>query len=87
VDKRRKIRLLLRLSATTRPVPVQLDVGAMTRWRLWILGLGCVVAGLRVVDTNTFPRTPGAFPVVPIFMHNEKASDTVLEDAKNKRGC
>jgi hypothetical protein len=82
-----KIRLLLRLSATTRPAPVQLSVGAITRWRSWILGLGCVVAGLRVVDTNTFPRTPGAFPVVPIFMNNEKASDTILEEAKNEKGC
>jgi len=45
------------------------------------------VAGLRVVDASTFPRTPGAFPVVPTFMISEKASDTILEDAKNEVSC
>jgi len=44
------------------------------------------VEGLRVVDASTFPRIPGAFPVVPTFMISEKASDTILEDAKKDIG-
>jgi len=34
--------------------------------------------GLRVVDGSAFPRTPGAFPVVPTFMLAEKASDLII---------
>lgn len=36
--------------------------------------------GLRVVDGSAFPRTPGAFPVIPTFMLSEKASDVILQD-------
>jgi choline dehydrogenase len=39
------------------------------------------VAGLRVVDASVFPRMPGIFPVVSVFMVSEKASGVVLEDA------
>jgi len=41
------------------------------------------VANLRVVDASVFPRLPGVFPVVSTFMTSERASDTLLEDAKN----
>lgn len=37
-------------------------------------------AGLRVVDGSAFPRTPGAFPVVPTFMISEKAAEIILRD-------
>lgn len=37
--------------------------------------------GLRVVDASVFPRIPGFFPVVAIFMMSEKAADTILADA------
>ncbi|KAK4118523.1 GMC oxidoreductase [Parathielavia appendiculata] len=40
------------------------------------------VRGLRVVDASAFPRVPGAFPVLPTFMLSEKATESVLEDAK-----
>ncbi|KAK0628514.1 GMC oxidoreductase-like protein [Bombardia bombarda] len=40
------------------------------------------VRGLRVVDASAFPRTPGAFPVLPTFMLSEKAGEAVLEDAR-----
>lgn len=40
------------------------------------------VSGLRVVDASVFPRTPGIFPVVSVFMVSEKASDVIKEDAK-----
>ena len=39
------------------------------------------VKGLRVVDASVFPRTPGIFPVVSVFMVSEKASDAIKEDA------
>lgn len=41
------------------------------------------VRGLRVVDASAFPRTPGAFPVLPTFMLSEKATESVLEDANS----
>ncbi len=39
------------------------------------------VDGLRVVDASVFPRVPGAYPVLPIFMISEKAADVILEEA------
>ncbi|KAM7183064.1 hypothetical protein V8F33_013822 [Rhypophila sp. PSN 637] len=39
------------------------------------------VKGLRVVDASSFPRVPGPFPLLPIFMLSEKASESVLQDA------
>ncbi|TVY59695.1 Oxygen-dependent choline dehydrogenase [Lachnellula suecica] len=38
------------------------------------------VDGLRVVDASAFPKTPGAFPVIPTFMLGMKASGVILED-------
>ncbi len=38
------------------------------------------VSSLRVVDASVFPRTPGAFPVIPTFMVSEKASEVILGD-------
>jgi choline dehydrogenase len=38
--------------------------------------------GLRVVDASIFPRIPGFFIVVPIFMASEKAADVILEDRR-----
>ncbi|HUS66523.1 MAG TPA: GMC oxidoreductase [Kofleriaceae bacterium] len=39
------------------------------------------VAGLRVVDASVFPRIPGTFIVLPIYMVSEKAADVILDDA------
>jgi choline dehydrogenase len=36
--------------------------------------------GLRVVDGSAFPRTPGAFPVIPTFTLSEKASEVIARD-------
>jgi choline dehydrogenase len=33
---------------------------------------------LRVVDASSFPRIPGFFIVVPIYMMAEKATDEIL---------
>jgi choline dehydrogenase len=38
------------------------------------------VERLRIVDASVFPRIPGLFIVVPIYMIAEKASDLILED-------
>ncbi|KAG4421748.1 hypothetical protein IFR04_005124 [Cadophora malorum] len=38
------------------------------------------VNGLRVVDASSFPRTPGPFPVIPVFMLGLKAADVILDD-------
>lgn len=38
--------------------------------------------GLRVVDASVFPRIPGFFVVMPIYMIAEKAADAILADAK-----
>ncbi len=38
-------------------------------------------AGLRVVDASIFPKIPGFFIVVPIYMISEKAADDILADA------
>lgn len=41
--------------------------------------------GLRVVDASVFPKIPGFFIVVPIYMVSEKATDVLLEDIGEKR--
>lgn len=37
--------------------------------------------GLRIVDASVFPRIPGFFIVMPIYMISEKAADAIVEDA------
>jgi choline dehydrogenase len=39
--------------------------------------------GLRVVDASVFPRIPGFFIVTSVYMMSEKASEDILEDARN----
>ncbi|WP_374632332.1 GMC family oxidoreductase [Paracoccus sp. (in: a-proteobacteria)] len=39
------------------------------------------IAGLRVVDASAFPRIPGYFLVMAVFMLAERAADMILEDA------
>ena len=41
---------------------------------------------LRVVDASVFPRIPGYFPMVPIMMISEKASDVILAAARGGLG-
>jgi len=40
--------------------------------------------GLRVVDASVFPRIPGYFVVVPIYMVSEKAADVILAGDDDK---
>jgi len=37
--------------------------------------------GLRVVDASVFPKIPGFYIAVPIYMISEKAADSILADA------
>lgn len=39
------------------------------------------VNGLRVVDASVFPRIPGIFIAVPIYMISEKAADVIIASA------
>jgi choline dehydrogenase len=41
--------------------------------------------GLRVVDASVFPRIPGYFIVVPIYMVSEKAADVILANVDEKQ--
>lgn len=38
------------------------------------------IDGLRVVDASAFPKIPGTFPVLGIYMMAEKAADDILAD-------
>ncbi|KAL1595196.1 hypothetical protein SLS60_009884 [Paraconiothyrium brasiliense] len=40
------------------------------------------VQGLRVVDASVFPKIPGFYIAVPVYMVSEKAAEVILEDAK-----
>jgi choline dehydrogenase len=40
--------------------------------------------GLRVVDASVFPRIPGFFIVSAVYMISEKASDVIIEDARQR---
>ncbi len=39
---------------------------------------------LRVADASVFPKIPGLFIVVPVYMISEKASDVIIRDAREK---
>jgi choline dehydrogenase len=39
--------------------------------------------GLRIVDASVFPRVPGLFIVVPVYMIAEKASEDILRSARS----
>ncbi|CAL5866783.1 uncharacterized protein PFLUO_LOCUS993 [Penicillium psychrofluorescens] len=43
------------------------------------------VRNLRIVDASVFPRIPGFFIVLPIYMISEKATDVILEDISETR--
>jgi choline dehydrogenase len=41
--------------------------------------IGVPDGNLRVVDASVFPRIPGYFIVLPIYLAAEKAADVILE--------
>ena len=42
-------------------------------------------SGLRVVDASVFPRIPGTFIVLPVYMVSEKATDAILQSIGETR--
>ena len=58
------------------------DPDAVVDSRLRVIG----TTGLRIVDASIFPRIPGFFIVMPIYMVSEKAADVIVEDAP-RMGC
>ena len=40
------------------------------------------VQSLRVVDASAFPKIPGFYIAVPIYVMSEKAADVIMEDAE-----
>lgn len=44
------------------------------------------VDGLRVVDGSVFPRVPGSFPTLAIYILAEKATDLILAEASKQHG-
>jgi choline dehydrogenase len=61
----------------TAPIGANGDVMAVLDSRFRVRG----TRGLRVVDASVFPKIPGLFIVVPIYMVSEKAADVILQDA------
>ncbi|KAI1344438.1 GMC oxidoreductase [Xylariaceae sp. FL0016] len=43
------------------------------------------VLGLRVVDASVFPKIPGTYIALPIYMASEKAADVILSSAESSR--
>ena len=41
------------------------------------------VEGLRVVDASVFPKIPGFYIALPLYIVAEKASDVIVKAAKS----
>jgi choline dehydrogenase len=41
------------------------------------------VEGLRVVDASVFPKIPGFYIALPLYMVSQKASEVIINDAKS----
>jgi choline dehydrogenase len=63
------------------PIGADEDPKAVLDSRFRVRGVG----NLRVVDASVFPRIPGFFIVVPVYMISEKATDNILEDIGESR--
>ncbi len=65
-------------ASCTNPMGPANDPNAVVDSRFRVIG----TQNLRIVDASVFPRIPGFFIVTPIYMIAEKASETILADAK-----
>lgn len=65
-------------ASCTCKIGAESDENAVLDSRFRVRGL----KGLRVVDASIFPRIPGFFLVMPIYMIAEKAADVIVEDAR-----
>ncbi|KAJ6134746.1 hypothetical protein N7523_001068 [Penicillium sp. IBT 18751x] len=68
-------------ASCTCPIGPDEDPKAVLDSRFRVRG----VRNLRIVDASVFPRIPGFFIVLPIFMISEKATDVILEDISEIR--
>lgn len=58
----------------TAPIGATTDPNAVLDSEFRVIG----VDGLRVVDASAFPKIPGFFIAVPVYMLSEKAADVIL---------
>lgn len=65
-------------ASCTTPIGSDSDENAVLDSNFKVRGID----GLRVVDASVFPKIPGTFPAVAIYMVSEKASDVIIADAK-----
>jgi choline dehydrogenase len=68
-------------ASCTCPIGADGDPNAVLDSKFRVRG----TSGLRVVDASVFPKIPGFFIVVPIYMVSEKATDVLLEAIGEKR--
>jgi len=68
-------------ASCSAPIGADGDANAVLDSKFRVRG----TAGLRVVDASVFPRIPGTFIVLPIYMVSEKATDTILESLGETR--
>ncbi|RAQ48230.1 choline dehydrogenase [Aspergillus flavus] len=61
----------------TNPIGPDTDKNSVLDSRFRVLG----VDGLRVVDASVFPKIPGYYIALPVYMVSEKAADVILSDA------
>ena len=61
-------------ASCTCPIGADNDANAVLDSQFRVRG----VSGLRVVDASVFPRIPGYFLAVPVYMVSEKAADVIL---------
>lgn len=65
-------------ASCTCPIGADNDENAVLDTNFKVRG----IEGLRVVDASSFPKIPGTYLALPIYMIAEKASDVILADAK-----
>lgn len=65
-------------ASCTCPIGADNDPNAVLDTNFKVRG----VEGLRVVDASVFPKIPGSYIALGVYMISEKASDVILADAK-----
>jgi choline dehydrogenase len=68
-------------ASCSAPIGADADPNAVLDAKLRVRG----TEGLRVVDASVFPKIPGTFIVLPIYMVSEKATDAILESMGETR--
>jgi len=68
-------------ASCTCPIGADNDPNAVLDTNFKVRG----VEGLRVVDASSFPKIPGTYIALPIYMISEKASDAIIAAAKSGR--